>query len=186
MNPCPHWYDQPSFKKGRGTLVTFGSYLERDHQECQEPLGLRDHLECKTRSSICITSSKKPSLVKPNHTHQHVAQQLFHGSVSASSLWAENVCVPTSLSPPSLQPLLALLPRKALAPISTCCSLFGLRASLTPTARYLLGCSLTDLCHLWVPEGRVGLVVPAGRIRENWNLEANTIHSAVGQGWEQL
>lgn len=54
-------------------MVTFGSYLEGDHRECQETLEIRDHLESKTRSPVYITSSKEPSLIKLDHTYQHIS-----------------------------------------------------------------------------------------------------------------
>lgn len=80
----------------------FGSYLEGDRQECQEPLGRRGHLESKRRSPPCITSSRKPAL-KPSHTWQCVAPQLSHVSVyfcsdTASPLWAVCPHLPLPLS----------------------------------------------------------------------------------------
>lgn len=87
-------------------MVTFSSYLERDYQECQEPLGYQDHLESKTKSLVSITSSRKPSLVKPN-IYQHVTQQLSQVSQSCfcnatSPLQAETGLMSSSLSPSSL------------------------------------------------------------------------------------
>lgn len=87
---------------------TFGSYLERDHQECQEPLGYQDRLESNTRRPVCITCSSKPSLVGPNQVYQHVTQQLSQVSQSyfcnatTSPLQAETGLTSSSLSPSSL------------------------------------------------------------------------------------
>lgn len=84
-------------------FVTFGSYLERVCQACQGP---QDHLESKTRSPVCITSSRNPSVVRPNHVHQHVTQQLPHVSqflrCYGSSLQVEAVLTSSSHLPSSL------------------------------------------------------------------------------------
>lgn len=60
------WECSPLFEEGRGTGIAFGSYLGRERQEHQ------DHLESKTGRPVCITSSRRPSLGKPNHTPDYV------------------------------------------------------------------------------------------------------------------
>ena len=96
--------------------------------------------------------------------YQLVTQQLSH--VSQSHFWNDTTASlgrdyipPTlSLSPSRLSFLHPLLPLTAGAPASTPCPLFR----LWEPALFPLSTACTDLCHPWVPEDRVGLVVPAG------------------------
>lgn len=41
------------------------------------------------------------------------------------------------------------------------------------------------LCHLWVPAGQVGLVVPVDRLQENWTLSVLGGLGDLGLPWGQ-
>lgn len=56
---------QAPSEDGRGTLVSFSSYHEKDHQRCQECLGHQDHLQSKVRNPVlCVPLSPGSSRVK--------------------------------------------------------------------------------------------------------------------------